>query len=387
MNRLANMALVLIPALAQCPDLTLQGYLKNLSGWTDQTSLPSGLEIGRLQNTLHNRLNARYYPSSAWTLACDFRSRLIIQEGFNRNGAFTSQIEGPAEIADLSAVLVDHDNAVLISQIDRLYIDWTTGPVQLTLGRQRIAWGTNLVWNPTDLFNPFSVLDFDYEERPGVDALRAQLFTGAASGIEVALAPGKTKRNRTMMGLVRLHHWDYDFNLMGGTFQDGYALAASWAGQILDGGFRGEARWTGNQLAADPVTGSDIRRSYLTAAISGDYTFANSLYLHTEVMYNGDGVTEAAGLRWVLALARGELSPARWSIYQEVSGDISPLLRGSLFGLFNPIDGSRIFVPSVSWSIATDWDLLLIALLGGGNPLSEFGETGSSVFARVKWSF
>ena len=32
MNRLARMALVLIPALAQCQDLTLQGYLKDLSG-------------------------------------------------------------------------------------------------------------------------------------------------------------------------------------------------------------------------------------------------------------------------------------------------------------------------------------------------------------------
>jgi hypothetical protein len=125
----------------------------------------------------------------------------------------------------------------------------------------------------------------------------------------------------------------------------------------------------------------------LTAALSGDYTFPNSLYFHTEVLYNGDGATEDAGLRWTLALARGELSPARWSIYQEVSGDMSPLLRGSLFGLFNPIDGSRIVVPSVSWSVGTNWDLLLIALLGGGNRLSEFGETGSSAFARVRWSF
>jgi hypothetical protein len=259
--------------------------------------------------------------------------------------------------------------------------------VQFTLGRQRIAWGTNLVWNPTDLFNPYSVLDFDYEERPGVDAFRAQLFTGAASGIEVALAPGKTKTNRTMMGLVRLHRWECDFNLMGGTFQDGYTFGLSWAGQILGEGFRAEARWTGNQLTADPVTGSSARRSYLTAALSGDYTFPNSLYFHTEVLYNGDGATEDAGLRWTLALARGELSPARWSIYQEVSGDMSPLLRGSLFGLFNPIDGSRIVVPSVSWSVGTNWDLLLIALLGGGNRLSEFGETGSSAFARVRWSF
>ena len=36
----------------------------------------------------------------------------------------------------------------------------------------------NLVWNPNDLFNAFSFVDFDYEERPGSDALRIQKYTG-----------------------------------------------------------------------------------------------------------------------------------------------------------------------------------------------------------------
>jgi hypothetical protein len=287
----------------------------------------------------------------------------------------------------MSAVLLDNDNAALVSQIDRLYVDWNAGPVQVTLGRQRIAWGTNLVWNPTDLFNPYSVLDFDYEERPGVDAVRAQLFTGTTSKIEVAIAPGKTQGDRTVMGLVRLNRWDYDFNLMGGMFRDGAVLGFSWAGQILGGGFRGEARWTGNQLMTDPLSGLGTRRSYFTGALSGDYTFPNSIYIHTELLYNGDGTTELAGLRWPAALARGELSPGRWSVYQEISGDISPLLRGSLFGLFNPLDGSRVVVPSLSWSIATNWDLLVIALLGRGQRGTEFGDTGSSVFGRAKWSF
>jgi hypothetical protein len=388
MNRLlACVVFALLPAVAQPQEVTVQGYLKDLSGWTDQAAPTAGTEIGRFQNILHNRLNARYYLSSAWTFACDIRTRLILQEGFNRNAAFTSNLGGWADLADLSAILMDHDDVVLISQVDRLFADWTAGLLQLTIGRQRIAWGTNLIWNPTDLFNPFSVLDFDYEERPGVDGLRAQLFTGTTSKIEVAIVPGKTKRNRAIVGLVRLNRWDYDFNLMGGVFQDGYVFGLSWAGQVLDGGFRGEARWSGNQLMIDPVTHADLRRSYFTAAISGDYTFPNSLYLHTELLYNGDGATEGAGLLWAVAMARGQLSPGRWSIYQEVSGDLSPLLRGSVFGLVNPLDGSRIVVPSLNWSAATNWDLMLIAIVSGGEPRTEFAETGTSAFARVKWSF
>jgi hypothetical protein len=370
-------------------EFTLQGYLKDLPGWTDQsaggTSIGTG--TGELQNTLHNRLDARVYPSATWTFGCDLRTRFITEKGFNRNRAFTSALEGPADLVNLSAVLVDRDDAVLVSQVDRLYADWTAGPVELTLGRQRIAWGTNLVWNPTDLFNPFSVLDFDYEEHPGVDGLRAQLFTGPTSRIEIAVAPGRTAENRTVMGLIHLNTWEYDFSFLGGTYQEGYVLGFNWAGQLWGGGFRGEARWSGNQRVTDPSTPDVLRRSYLTAAVSGDYTFSNSLYLHTEVLYNGDGVNDDAGLRWLITVARGELSPAIWSFYQEVSEDITPLLRGSLFGLFNPDDGSKVIVPSLSYSVATNWDLLLIGLVAGGRPDTEFGRTGTSAFARIKWSF
>jgi hypothetical protein len=190
-----------------------------------------------------------------------------------------------------------------------------------------------------------------------------------------------------MMALVHVNSWNYDFNVIGGTFQEGYVFGVSWAGQILDGGFRREMRWTGNQHSTDLATLLETRESYFMGALSGDYTFTNSLYFHTELLFNGNGAAENAGLRWAQALARGQHSPARWSIYQEVAGDISALVRGSIFGLANPDDGSFILVPSLTWSIATNWDLLLIALISSGRAQTEFSSTGSSPFARGKWSF
>ncbi|MCC6396779.1 MAG: hypothetical protein IT282_07140 [Bacteroidetes bacterium] len=368
-------------------DIAIQGYVKDLAGWVDQRPTMGTLTLGHIHNTFQNRLTTRYYPSSTLTLACDLRTRMIYQREFNAGGMFTSALQGASELLDLNAVLIDRDDAVLVSQVDRLSVDWILGPLQLTVGRQRIAWGTNLVWNPTDLFNPFSVLDFDYEERPGVDGFRAQIFTGPTSKIELAVAPGKTSRNRAVMALVHVNSWSYDFNMMGGVFQEGYVLGFSWAGQVLDAGFRGEVRWTGNQHSADPTTLSDARQSYFIATLSGDYTFANSLYLHTEVLFNGNGVSEDAGPRWAVALSRGLLSPARWSVYQEVSGNISALVRLSMFGLINPEDDSFVLVPSLTWSVATNWDILVIALIPAGQTRTEFGGMGSGAYARVKWSF
>ena len=131
----------------------------------------------------------------------------------------------------------------------------------------------------------------------------------------------------------------------------------------------------------------DERLSYFTAALSGDYTFPNSLYIHSEVLFNGDGVSTNAGSSWALALARGELLPARVSIYQEFAGDISALVRLSLFGLVNPAEGSFALVPSLTWSVATNWDLLFIALIPEGQSQTEFSSTGPGAFVRAKWSF
>jgi hypothetical protein len=375
------------PVEAQTELFSFKGYLKNLAGWMEDPAIAYGTTPGNFQDIVHNRLNFRMYPSATLVLACDIRTQFIYQENLNPNRTYSAQIRQAEDMVDLSRVLIEGRDAVLVTQIDRLNLDWMSGPLQITAGRQRIAWGTALVWNPTDIFNPYSILDFDYEERPGVDGIRAQYFTGPTSKVELAVAPGETAQERRVAGLVRFNLQEYDFSIMGGLLQGGYFVGGSWAGQIADGGFRGEVRWTGNQEAAEsPFLPADTL-SYLTASLSADYTFPSSLYLHAEVLFNGDGVTENAGLRWPTAVARLQLSPSRWSLYGEVAGDLSPLVRGSFFSLINPLDGSLIAVPSLSWSIATDWDLLAIGLLPYGATLSEFGILAASAFVRVKWSF
>ena len=73
------------------------------------------------------------------------------------------------------------------------------------------------------------------------------------------------------------------------------------------------------------------------------------------------------------AYSLGMLTAARWSIYQEFAYDITPLIKGCLFGIFNPDDGSYAVVPSVTYSVITNLDLLLIAQVFEGDPLTEFG--------------
>jgi len=83
----------------------------------------------------------------------------------------------------------------------------------------------------------------------------------------------------------------------------------------------------------------------------------------------------------------GLLTAARWSIFQEFAYDITPLLRGTLFGIYNPNDKSYVIVPSLSYSVITNLDLYFVAFFFEGAPLTEYGEYGTTIYARIKYSF
>ncbi|MEZ5069446.1 MAG: DUF1302 family protein [Bacteroidales bacterium] len=62
--------------------------------------------------------------------------------------------------------------------------------LDVTLGRQRIAWGTADVINPTDNLNPADMEDvLDFGRRRGSDAIRLQYYLGRDVSLEAVLLP------------------------------------------------------------------------------------------------------------------------------------------------------------------------------------------------------
>jgi hypothetical protein len=379
---------------AQLSSAEVYGYAKYLFG---STKYPFYSERFN-DNLIHARLNTRWYPVQSLTAALELRFRAYYGESVEKIPGFADQIKVHHEFADLNAILWKTDRSLGYLETDRLWLDWVKDKFEVTLGRQRIAWGTSWVWNPTDLFNPQSPLDFDYEELPGADAIRLQYYTGPVTKIEAAVNPGKTIDRTIAAGLISFNRWDYDFNLIGGIQYNRWVAGGGWSGDILDAGFRGE--FTISQKPEPLPKYSNIKRiipSYeplsgfkdpvFSFVLSGDYTFPNTFYIHTEVLYYNSGKTANAGLYVPEAQELGMLSPARWSVYQEFSYDITPLLRGSLFGIYNSDDQSYVVVPSASYSVITNLDLYVIALMFNGEKMTEYGDYGSTFYLRVKYSF
>ena len=104
-------------------------------------------------------------------------------------------------------------------------------------------------------------------------------------------------------------------------------------------------------------------------------------------MYDSNGKTDNAGAFIEQAQEIGMLSPARWSLFQEIAYDLTPLVCVSLLGMFNPHDASLLLMPSCTWSATANIEFLLTGFYTSGNALSEWGDVGNAVYLRVKYAF
>ncbi len=386
MKRSFFLFFVAIPFLLQAQgQATLTGYVKDLFMlYHPKQDLP-GIDSDFLTtNTIHNRLNFKWYASDQFTVAIEMRNRVLFGSLITEYPEYMQVIDADNGYFDLSFVPVDAGNWFMHSMIDRAYLDWTSGKWQVRAGRQRINWGINLVWNPNDVFNSFSYFDFDYEERPGTDGVKIQYYTGETSSAELVYKIGHNTNETAIAGLYRFSKWAYDFQAIAGWVGQDWIVGGGWAGDIKGAGFRGEIT---HFQPRDKNSGSKVAT---VASVSGDYTFPSSLYLHAGVLYNSHGTTGKAGgmdLFFNPNMSAKYLSFARYSLFGQVSYPITPLLSSSISGIVNPCDGSWYFGPSFSYSLLNNLEFMITGQLFFGQTGTEFGDIGELVFARFRYSF
>lgn len=372
---------------AQMQKATINGYIKDLyMYYKPDMSLP-GINADHLSmNLIHNRINFRWYATDRLTIAVEARNRLFSGQLIRKFPQYEEMVNTSPGYFDLAATVASGNGWFLHAMIDRAWVDYYLGNWQFTAGRQRINWGLNLVWNPNDIFNTYSYFDFDYEERPGADALKVQYYTGATSSAELVY---KIDRNildeaeSTIAAKYRFTRVGYDFQFLGGRTPRDFVLGGGWTGDVEGAGFRGEASWF---IPHKNNTGSN---GSLVASASGDYTLKNSLYIHAAALYNSQGVTGNAGSRnfFDQEISAKNLSPARYNLFGQLSFPFTPLFSGSLSGIINPSDGSSYIGPSMTWSLLTNLELLVTGQLFFGKSGTEYGELGKAIYIRLKGSF
>lgn len=362
-----------------------KGYLKYLSSANFQDVNEDWLT----DQLLHNRLEFRYYPNEKWSFDLEMRNRLFFGQQVSLLNSIDSLdypgfIENDGGFFNLSHNWATGNSYVLNTTIDRFFIDFASGDWQIRAGRHRINWGQNLVWNPNDVFNAYSYFDFDYEERPGTDAVRVQYFTGFTSAAEFVYQLGNDMDEMSFTGLYKFSKWNYDIQFLGGKVKEDLVIGTGWSGDIKGGGFRGELTYFhAYDSLSDPV-------GQLVASISGDYTFSNSLYLHASAIYNSKGSTGKPGSLNPIVIrdtSAKYLTLSRLNLFGQVSYQISPLWRGDFASIVNPYDGSFFVGPGASYSLSDNMELLFFGQLFYGDEGTEYGGIGKLFYFRLKWAF
>lgn len=369
---------------SQNEKLVVNGYIKSMQTiYAPETDLIGNDILS--DNLLHNRINIRHYTTDHLTMALEIRNRFMYGEIVKLYPDYGAMLEEDPGFFDLSKTISSGAGYALHTMIDRVYVDYTNGNFQARIGRQRINWGINLVWNPNDVFNTFNYFDFDYEERPGTDAVRLQYYTGAASSTEIVYQPGDSLQSSSFAAMYRINKWQYDYQLMGGYIKDDLVVGFGWSGNISNAGFRGEVTYFKNQQADTATSGQWV------ASVSLDYMFSNSFYLHAGILYNSNGTTGKATQQNILLqneeLSVKKLTPARSSLFTQASYPITPLLNADLSWITNPHDRSFYVSPTLSYSLTENLDTMIVGQIFSGNEGTEYGDIGQLFFLRIKYSY
>ncbi|MCF8303565.1 MAG: hypothetical protein K9I94_09860 [Bacteroidales bacterium] len=365
--------------------LSLHGYIKDMQTlWVNENAQALLGDEWITETLLHNRLNFKWYTSSSVTTVVEARNRFIYGEFVENFPDYASYIDTDYGYFDLSTNLMNEKNYLFHTMIDRAYVDYVQGDWQLTVGRQRVNWGIGLVWNPNDVFNTFSYFDFDYEERPGTDAIKVTYYPNYTSSADLVYELGETWDKSAIAGQYRFNKWNYDFQVLGGMVKTDWVLGAGWTGDISGAGFRGEMTWFHPRENFADTSGIFV------ATIGGDYTWKSGLYVHGSFLFNSNGATgDAGGFNYLMGqqISAKMLSPAKYSTFGQVNYPFTPLINGGISAIFNPSDHSVFAGPSVDISISNNTQLLINTQLFFGEAGTEFGNYGQFFFARFKHSF
>ncbi len=361
--------------------LRLRGYIKLMPG----LQLDKDFSDPAFNQLLHHRLNVRWDITDNVDLRIEGRNRLMYNELFDGVPGLKELFEQDAGLVDMSWVWLADGSWIGHSEVDRLYLSWRTDNWRVRMGRQRVNWGINLVSNPNDLFNTYSFFDFDYEERPGADALRVQHFLGRLSSIELAVSPARSDRN-TVAAIKYAHNWRaYDIQLISGYFRDRLALGGGWAGHLGGAGFKGEATWF-----YDLEKQSGSSRGNMVAAAGLDYMFPRGTFAILEFLYNG-GYQRVAGSDDPTLMITEPLRPdnimfSEFAITLSADKVFSPLVSGGVAFMVLPDIEAAFVMPRFSYSLGTNLDFELVAQIFAGGEETIFEEAGSRFFGVLKYA-
>ncbi len=257
-------------------------------------------------------------------------------------------------------------------ELDRAFFDLELGDWDLRIGRQAINFGQAQVWNPVDLVDSNSPLDFDVVKE-GVDAFRASWAASPTASVQglvafpdggtLALVRGEMLAGNADLGLLVANDARTDERVLGFDVKGDLGV-----GYWVEGTFH------------DLEDGED----YLQVVAGFDYSFAvqDQLYLALQYYRDESGGTSVADYDYAsLGTTRRFLARSCSSLIAGLSFNELTTLNGSV--IYNLEDSSFVTTVGLVRYFFDNLEVTVRASLFRGSGPGEYNPVrGSPLFGR-----
>jgi hypothetical protein len=347
-------------------DGSLEGRLKNTLFWGDRSRLDTHYEIVASGGDTQGAQNE---------LAALFGGTI---PGALRRGSIPSD---DRRLMNLTRVLREEDDLILYHRLDRLALTLSPEWGTVSVGRQAVTWGNGFLFNPMDLFNPFSPTDIERDYKIGDDMLFVQAPVAGSGNVQALYVPRRDPVEGDIVWdesslAVKAHLFQgaAEFDLMAAKHYTDYVFGAGATGYLGGAAWRTDLTWT----HLDP---NDPGSDYPSLVANIDYSWTwweKNLYGFVEFFYSGvgnDDYREAlTDPNLTDRIGRGELfTLGRTYLAGYIRLEIHPLVNLYFTSIVNTADPSGVVQPRITWDAAADVQVLIGGNLFWGPRESEYG--------------
>lgn len=274
----------------------------------------------------------------------------------------------------------------LLSNLDRLSINWEAENFSLIIGRQPLSFGSGRAVNPTDVFSPFSFMAIDTEERNGVDALRLRMQVGEMSQWDIGILFGKNfaQAESAIYSQINLSLEHFEIRPMLAYFKQATLLGLDVATSI-----QGASLWFESAL----VTPLDLP-AYFRYVLGADRQIHQKISLFIEYHYNGAG-TMAVG---DYSKKQSDFAGIKGGVFLSgknyfdlgLAYSLSALLNMGFVIKHNINDDSTFIALNIEWNAYEDFYWNIGSFVGfntGSNATSEFAALNETLYSQLRYYF
>ncbi|MBW2029281.1 MAG: hypothetical protein JRH06_08235 [Deltaproteobacteria bacterium] len=286
--------------------------------------------------------------------------------------------EDDRRFMDLTKTIDEYDDHIIYHRLDRLSLTLLPGWGLVRIGRQAVTWGNGLLFNPMDMFNPFSPTDTERDYKTGDDMLVTQFTMFDLGELQLLIVPrrepwsGSVEEDQSSMaGKLHFARGASEFDIMAGSHYGDTVVGFGTRGYLKDAAARIDLLWS----RLDGDRGKD---SFLSIVANVDYSWVwwgRNVYGLVELYYNSlgrDSYGEAIRDPNISErIERGELFIlGRLYLSGHLRVEAHPLFNLYLTVINNVKDPSGIIQPYALWDVRDD---LQVTVGGTG----YYGGTGT----------